>query len=104
MIDDIAADCAAASTVSIVYDQWVEVRVVIDLDTNTQSFYYDGQLLYTDSWTEHISTGGTLNLAAVDLFANSAPSVFYDDISLSNLPFTDGFETGDTNEWHSTVP
>ena len=39
---------------------------------------------------------------AVDLFANGASSVFYDDISVSNLPFLDDFETGDTRRWHWT--
>jgi len=104
VIDDPANDCAAVSTVNIVYDQWVELRVVIDLDTNTQTFFYNGQQLYQDSWTEHISGLGAVNIAAVDLFANSASSVFYDDISLSNLPYLDGFESGDTSAWHSTVP
>ena len=104
VIDDVAADCAASSPISIIFDQWVEVRVVIDLDSNTQSFYYNGELLYSDSWTEHVSTGGGLNIAAVDLFANTAPTVYWDDVSLSNLPFSDGFESGDTVEWHVAVP
>lgn len=39
--------------------------------------------------------------------ATQAPSAaslaFYDDISLSNLPFTDGFESNSTAAWHQTV-
>lgn len=45
-----------------------------------------------------------MNIAAVDLHANGASSAFYGDSSLSNLPFTDGFEVGDTREWHATQP
>lgn len=104
VVDDVAANCTGPGPIAIVHDQWVEIRVVIDLDANTQTFYYNGTQLYTDSWTEHISGGGALNFGAVDLFANGSSSVFYDDISLSNLPFSDGFESGDTREWHSTVP
>lgn len=94
----------AGGTLPIVYDQWVEIRVVIDLDLNTQNFFYGGQFLFTDSWTEGMSGGGALNIGAVDLFANGASSVFYDDISLSNMPFVDGFENETTSEWHLTVP
>ena len=104
VVDDIPGDCSTAGTVSIVFDQWVELRVVIDLDANTQTFFYNGQLVYSDTWTEHISGGGVANIAAVDLFANGSTSVFYDDISLSNMPFLDGFENESTSEWHSTVP
>ncbi|MBP1644339.1 MAG: hypothetical protein H6Q03_3008, partial [Acidobacteria bacterium] len=48
--------------------------------------------------------GGAVNIATVDLFANNATSVFYDDISLSTMPFLDGFELGGTTEWHATFP
>lgn len=102
--DTLTNDGPVAGALPIVYDQWVEIRVVIDLDANLQDFYYGGQLLFTDSWTEGMSGGGVLNIAAVDLFANGATSVFYDDISLSNMPFVDGFENESTSEWHWTEP
>ena len=73
----------SGGTLPIVYDQWVELRVEIDLVNNTQTFYYDGQLLFTGTWTEEQSGGGALNIAAVDLFANSASPVYYDSISLA---------------------
>ncbi|HSM15208.1 MAG TPA: hypothetical protein VLA66_14155, partial [Thermoanaerobaculia bacterium] len=66
--------------------------------------YYNGSQLYTGSWSGEVSGGGVVNIAAVDLFANGATSAYYDDISLSNLPFSDGFESESTNEWHSTAP
>ena len=42
-------------------------------------------------------------MKAVDLFANTASSAFYDDVSLSNLPFSDDFESGNTQAWHLTL-
>jgi uncharacterized repeat protein (TIGR01451 family) len=63
-------------------DQWVELKLEIDLDADTQSFYYDGELLYSGTWTNEVSGGGALNIGAVDLFANSASIVYYDDLSL----------------------
>jgi uncharacterized repeat protein (TIGR01451 family) len=72
----------SGGTLPIVYDQWVELRVEIDLTGNTQSFYYNGDLLFTGTWTEEQSGGGALNIAAVDLYANSASPVYYDSISL----------------------
>jgi hypothetical protein len=66
----------------LVTDQWVEFRVEINLDTDWQTIFYDGQILSQKSWTEGVSGGGALNIAAVDLFANGASSVYYDDMSL----------------------
>lgn len=94
----------AGPTLPIIFDQWTEIRLVIDLATDVQTFYYGGQLLYQCSWANGGSGGGVANIGAVDLFANGSSSVFYDDISLSNLPFVDGFESESTNEWHYTTP
>ncbi len=66
----------------LITDQWVEMRVEIDLDADVQTFYYDGQMLYTKSWAEGVTGGGVANIGAVDLFANNSTSVYYDDISL----------------------
>jgi hypothetical protein len=62
--------------------RWVEIRVEIDLDADTQTFYYDNQMLYSSSWTEGMSGGGALNIGTVDLYANNASPVYYDDMSL----------------------
>ena len=32
--------------------------MVIDLDANTQDFFYNGTLLYSGTWTEEVSGGG----------------------------------------------
>jgi hypothetical protein len=66
----------------LIIGQWVEIKVLIDLDLNQQTFYYNGQVLYQKSWTEGLSGGGALNIDAVDLYANGATAVYYDDMSL----------------------
>jgi hypothetical protein len=76
-------DGVDGGTLPLIRERWVEIRVVIDLDANLQTFYYDNQLLYSSSWTENLSPGGgAVNIAAVDLFANGASPVYYDDMSL----------------------
>ena len=67
----------------LVYDEWVEIRVEIDLDADIQDIYYDGDLIVSKSWKDGVTGGGIANIAAVDLFANYATAVFYDDMSLS---------------------
>ena len=61
---------------TIIYDQWVEVKCVIDLDNNTVDNYYNGELLSTEVWDDTNHT----TLQAIDLFGNGASSVWYDDI------------------------
>jgi hypothetical protein len=81
--DDTPNSCSGSSTLPIIYDQWVQIRVEIDLDADTQTFYYNNQMLYQDTWTGHISGGGVANIGAVDLYANSASPVYYDDFFLT---------------------
>ena len=77
-----------SGSLPIVYDQWVEIRVEIDLDTDTQTFFYGGTQLYQKSWSAGVSGGGALAIRAVDLFANGSTPVFYDD---ANILGFDGF-------------
>jgi hypothetical protein len=74
---------ASGGVLDLITDEWVEIRVEIDLDADTQSFYYGGSLLYTGSWTGEVSGGGIANIGAVDLWSNGATDVFYDDLSLA---------------------
>jgi len=68
----------------LITGQWVQIQVLIDLDTDYFKFYYDGQLLIEKAWTAGINNDGTglLDIAAVDLYANAATEVYYDAISL----------------------
>ncbi|MBD3236289.1 MAG: hypothetical protein GF330_06285 [Candidatus Eisenbacteria bacterium] len=63
-------------------DEWVEIRVEIDLDADLQRFFYDDQLLYEKSWVDGVSGDGAVNIACVDLYGNGASSIYYDDCSL----------------------
>jgi hypothetical protein len=64
-----------AGTAPLVYGEWVEVRVEIDLDTGTQTIYYNGAVLDVIAWA---GTG----LAALDLFSNGGSSIYWDDLVL----------------------
>jgi uncharacterized membrane protein/subtilisin family serine protease len=77
-------DGISGGSLPLIRNQWVEIRVEIDLDSNTQAFYYNNQLLYAGTWTNEVSGGGALNIGVINLFANSATAVYYDDISLSS--------------------
>ena len=68
----------------LILGQWIELRVEIDLDNDWHQFYYDGLLLHEKAWTAGPNNQGTgfLKIAAVDLFANGASPVYYDDFTL----------------------
>lgn len=70
---------------TLVRDAWVPIRCEIDLTGDTVSEYYNGALLWTHDWTP--ATGGTATIGAVDLYANGASSVYYDDILLLPNPY-----------------
>ncbi len=43
------AAAADPGTLSYIAGQWVELKLVVDLDADMQTFYYDGQELYSGS-------------------------------------------------------
>jgi hypothetical protein len=94
---------ASGGTLTMLTDQWVEIRVEIDLDNDTQEFYYNNQLLYSGTWTNEVSGGGVLVIDAVDLYANSASAVYYDDLSLVAPPPA-ACEVISDIPWLSTTP
>lgn len=67
----------------LVKGQWKEIRVEINLTTDVQTFYYGGIKLYQKSWSAGLESGGARAIAGVDLFANGASPVYYDDIALT---------------------
>jgi hypothetical protein len=73
--------------ITLVRDAWIEIRVEIDLDNDAREVFYNGTSLSKAKWTVQ---GGDakLNIAAVDLYANGAGSVYYDDLSLVPEPTT----------------
>lgn len=91
-----AGGATAGATTPIVFDRWVDIDVVIDLTADWVQFYYDGVLLDDPAVPDHPVLGGgwawtkgpfgadngPLDIAAVDLFANNATSIYYDEVSL----------------------
>jgi hypothetical protein len=76
-----------AEQLPIIYGEWTEIRCEIDLDGDWLEIYYGGELLAEHAYSDTVqgTGGGPLAIACVDLFANAASIVYYDDISL--LPF-----------------
>ena len=72
---------SSASAV-IVYDQWVQIKCMIDLDNNTVDEYYNGEFFSTHQWDD----GNKNTLQVIDLYGNSASSVYYDDIVVMAPP------------------
>ncbi len=71
-------------------DQWVELRMEIDLDNDTLNQYYNGVLLgpANQPWANRPGSGagGASAIGAIDLFANGSSSVFYDNVRLAQVP------------------
>ena len=68
----------------LITDQWVEIRVEIDLYADWQSVYYNGDLLYECPWT-FMYPGSNTSIAAIDLCSSGASSVYYDDLSIAEV-------------------
>ena len=68
-------------TLPLITDQWVEIRVYIDLGYDWMKVYYNGDLLVEKKWSAGPGNegNGIVNLSAVDLFSDSSKSVYFDD-------------------------
>jgi MYXO-CTERM domain-containing protein len=84
--DEIVESEFESAQLPLITGQWVEVRAEIDLDADTLDLYYDGQLLSSKVWTDGVTGDGALNIAAVDLYANGASPIYYDDMALTPEP------------------
>ncbi len=73
---------SSGGTLSYVTDQWANIEVEFDLGANTQTFRYNGAPLYSGTWTAEQSGGSIAALGAIDLFANGASPVYYDNIKI----------------------
>lgn len=72
-----------ANVIPIVFDEWVEISIEIDLDNKTQSTYYGGTLLSTGDWTT--GAGDALEIANIDLFSTGG-AAYYDGMSIIPAP------------------
>ena len=78
---------AGAENMPIIFDQWVSLVFDIDLDNNTVDTYYGGAFLSTHQWYDANGMPPHQKaIEAVDLYANNADPVYYDNISLSQVP------------------
>ena len=78
----VISDLGGGARLPMVKDQWVEVRCEINLASNSVSEFYNGQLLSTHAWQD----GTGLNqIQALDLFADNAEPVYYDNVTLTPL-------------------
>ena len=68
-----------SAIVPIVYDQWVEVKVEIDLGADTQTISYNGAVIETIPWSP---TSMIYQFDAVDVFSDGGSSIYWDDISV----------------------
>jgi subtilisin family serine protease len=80
------ASGANPGSVPMVTGQWVDLRLDVDLDNDLQTFWYNGTQVYSGSWTQQFpsqAVPGILNIGAIDLFANGATAVYYDNIQIA---------------------
>ena len=82
--DEVVVSMGGGYYLPLIRGQWVEFLHVIDLDADWLDIYYDGQLLDYMEWTAGWDGDmlGVLNIGAVDLFANGATAIYFDDLSL----------------------
>src|ERR1039458_566329 len=78
----IISDFGGSATLPLVTNHWVEVRCEINLTSNSVSEFYNGQLLSTHVWQGGSGGPGLNEIQALDLFANNAAPVYYDNVSL----------------------
>lgn len=76
----ISSQYDSGASASVLYDRWVQVKCVIDLDENTVEEYYNGEFFSTHQW----DGDGHITLQAIDLYGNNASSIFYDDIKIQS--------------------
>lgn len=75
----VVSDFGAGATLPLVRNAWADIRFDINLTANTVSEFYNGALLSTHAWND---ATGLMAISAVDLYANNAGPVYYDDLSL----------------------
>ncbi|UCE50302.1 MAG: hypothetical protein JSW47_09085 [Phycisphaerales bacterium] len=75
----IGDDYDPSASASIIYDEWIELKLVIDLDNDLLEQYYNGELFSSRAWVY----SGTSRIHTIDLYGNGASTVYYDDIKIA---------------------
>jgi hypothetical protein len=81
--DDMAA---GDENIPLIRNQWVKLQLDIDLDNNTVDTYYGATFVSTHRWYDPGDVNAHAAIEAVDLWANSADRIYYDDMSLTPEP------------------
>jgi hypothetical protein len=85
-------DPAFQGGLDVIRDQWVPIRVEVDLDNNTVDQYYNNELLVSTTWYGTQPAIEALNLyAGFDLDGNGSPGtspIYYDNINVVPEPAT----------------
>jgi hypothetical protein len=79
-------DAANPGSTPYVTGEWADLRIDVDLDADTQTFSYNGTVVYSGSWSNQFpeqTTPGIAEIGAIDLFANGATEVYYDNIQIA---------------------
>jgi len=79
IVDDMAANEVPTTAIE---DAWVNWTFTIDLNANLVGTYYNGQFFSEHAW----QTDGAAALGAIDLYANNAGAVYYDDLVIEQVP------------------
>lgn len=73
-------DMVAGTPVAFARNVWNDLKVAIDLDADQRTVSLNNQVLSTGTWK---GTTGFSVVAALDLYANLASPVYYDDLKLA---------------------
>ncbi len=73
----VSADEGSA-VATLIFDQWIELKVEINLNDDTQDVYYNGIFLESLNW----SSGGQIAIGCLDLFSPGGTTIYWDDCSL----------------------
>jgi hypothetical protein len=63
---------------TVLFDQWVPIQLLINLDQNTFEEFYNGRRIAAGAWDDDAHA----SFQAIDLFGNRAAPVYYDDIRI----------------------
>jgi hypothetical protein len=76
---------------ALILDQWVQVRLHIDIDADTYTAFYNGAQVWGPiPYSSATAAGGAHRIQCLDLFVDEADGVLYDDVSVqaSGVPTT----------------
>jgi hypothetical protein len=72
------------SAVPLTRGVWSQIRVDFDLTADTVTEYYNGTEIATGPWRTYQDS--ILNLAALDLYSESGDGIYFDNLSLTQIP------------------